>query len=134
HIGTRSTSLSRLFCEPRVDSRRNPFPTPEVQSGKFLPFSFGLPTKPFNLQVRARADPIVVLGTRNATYTIRSAIQQSLANSLGGVHKSQSSQEMQPIDNCPHFRYMDKIPLTKGAFREGTFGSRSGTRCPRADE
>ena len=24
--------------------------------------------------------------------------------------------------------------LTKGAFREGTFGRRSGTRCPRADE
>src|SRR5262249_40427374 len=38
-----------------------------------------------------------------------------------------------PLDNSPHFGYNTKISLTKGAFREGTFGRRSGTRCPRAD-
>ena len=38
------------------------------------------------------------------------------------------------LDNRRYFGYILKIPLAKGAFREGTFGRRSGMRCPRADE
>jgi hypothetical protein len=37
------------------------------------------------------------------------------------------------LDKCPDVSYVAKIPLTKGAFREGTFGKRSEMRCPRAD-
>jgi hypothetical protein len=37
------------------------------------------------------------------------------------------------LTNVPNLVTYYNIPLTKGAFREGTFGKRSGMRCPRAD-